>query len=65
MPAAAPDHRALVEILSWDWPLHVGMAPPSMPPEQRCQGDLFYVQHLEISVVSQFEIGASFGRGNR
>ena len=49
MPEAAPDHRALIEIPSWDWPLHVGMAPPSMPPEQRRQGDLFYVQRLEIS----------------
>jgi len=43
------ENRVLIEVLSWDWALHVGMAPASMPPERRFQGGLLYTRGLEIS----------------
>ncbi len=40
--------RFLVRILSWDWPLHVGLAPKSMSKEARFQGGLLYAKGLDI-----------------
>ena len=54
MPANAGDPtlsetRLVIEILTWDWALHVGMAPPAVPPEHRRQGGLIYTQGLDIT----------------
>lgn len=54
MPANAGDPalsetRLLIEILTWDWALHVGMAPPTMPLEHRRQGGLIYTRGLDIT----------------
>lgn len=53
MPANAGDPalsetRLLIEILTWDWALHVGRAPPTMPLEHRLQGGLFTSQGVDI-----------------
>ena len=40
--------RFLVEIQKWDWSLHVGLSPTSMPVEQRFQGGLLYTRGLDI-----------------
>jgi hypothetical protein len=45
----ALDNRLIIEILSWDWALHVGMAPDSVPQEQRHQGGLIYSRGLDIN----------------
>ena len=45
---SAPDNRLLIEILSWDWALHVGMAPDGVPQEHRHQGGLLYGRGLDI-----------------
>ncbi len=43
------DNRLLIEILSWDWALHVGMAPGAMPAEHRYQGGLIHSRGLDIT----------------
>lgn len=41
-------NRFLIEIDAWDWPLHVGLSPETMPREYRFQGGLSYVRSLEL-----------------
>jgi hypothetical protein len=38
----------LVEILSWDWPLHVGVRPRSASAERDPDGDLMCVETITI-----------------
>ena len=45
---AAPD-RLLIEIVDWDYPLHVGVAPASVPADFRFQGGLFWTRSIEVS----------------
>ena len=40
--------RLLVEIVNWDWGLHVGMSSEATPPEYRFQGGLLYSRGIEI-----------------
>jgi hypothetical protein len=42
------EQRLLIEISNWDWPLHVGIAPRSLPEQERFQGGLFYARGIEI-----------------
>ena len=42
-------NRFLSEILDWDYPLHVGLAPDSMPSEGLVQGRLIYTRSLDIT----------------
>jgi hypothetical protein len=39
----------VVEIRSWDWPLHVGIRPRSVSPEPGPEGDLLCVETIAIS----------------
>jgi hypothetical protein len=38
----------LIEIVNWDWALHVGMSSESTPPEYRFQGGLLYSRGIDI-----------------
>ncbi len=42
------DDRFLVQISSWDWALHVGMAADHVPPEMRFQGGLLHSRGLYV-----------------
>lgn len=50
----ALDGRFLIEIESWDAPLHVGLAPSYTPREHQFQGGLVFVRgfHLKGRVVA-------------
>jgi hypothetical protein len=48
MDPTAFEHRLLIEIDAWDWPLHIGLSSESMPLEHRFQGGLSYVRSLEL-----------------
>jgi hypothetical protein len=41
--------RILVEVLSWDFQLHVGLSTELTPPKDRFQGGLNYVRHIDLS----------------
>ena len=38
----------VVEIRSWDWPLHVGVRPPLESAERDPKGDLLCVESISI-----------------
>jgi hypothetical protein len=40
--------RFLIEIQSWDWPLHVGVTPGAAVTDPNLDGDLVCVQNIEI-----------------
>jgi hypothetical protein len=40
--------RYLIEIVTWDWELHVGMSSEATPPEYRFQGGVNYSRGLNI-----------------
>jgi hypothetical protein len=42
------DKRFIVEIERWNWGLHVGVSPPSVPVEHRFQQGLMYARGIEI-----------------
>lgn len=41
--------RVLVEILTWDWPLHVGLSTKLTPREDRLQGGLNVGRSIDIA----------------
>lgn len=43
------DDRCMVEIVAWDWRLHVGLSPDSTPVEYRFQGGLNHSRGIEIT----------------
>lgn len=43
------ERRVVIEILSWDWGLHLGIAPPTMPLEYRFTGGLIYTRAIDIT----------------
>ena len=45
---AASENRYLIEILTWDWSLYVGMEPKPMPDEAGFQGQLMYARGVDI-----------------
>jgi hypothetical protein len=53
-PKSASDHDLVVEIVRWNWNLHVGLSPEQTPMEYRFQGGLSYTRgiHLDGSVLA-------------
>jgi hypothetical protein len=49
-PRSQPDldGRLLIEIVSWDVSLHVGLSSPETPQESRFQGGLSYVCDVNL-----------------
>jgi hypothetical protein len=43
------DGRCMVEIVTWDWSLYVGLSPQSTPVEYRFQGGLNFSRGIEIT----------------
>ena len=48
LPPSFFEGRFLIEILSWDWPLYLGMSSKNVPRKYTFQGGLDYVRAIDV-----------------